>query len=331
MDFLTNPFIIAMMYLYQLFAGNLVLAIIAFTIIVRLVTYPLTAAQLRSTKKIQELAPKLKQLREKYKNDREKQAQAQMQLYRENNVNPLGGCLPLLVQFPVLIGLYGAIYSSLAVTPLQMLDVQHRLLIPDLAKLLPLKNQFLWLNLGQPDPLFILPILVVATTWLQSKLTVPQATDPKDPSASMARQMTIIMPLMVGLLSLSFASGLSIYWVVSNLAGVAQYAMMGRIHWGQLFGRAPAPASASGFTPTPIEPAPEPVKPKRKLLEEPDRSERTDRGDKEKAAAPALKKKALSETGYTPGGYKNVKPPTSNLNRKKKPGAPTARKTSDKN
>ncbi len=329
MDFLTNPFIVAMMFLYQLFAGNLVIAIIAFTIIVRLVTYPLTAAQYKSSRKMQELAPKLKQIREKYKNDREKQAQAQMALYRENNVNPLGGCLPLLVQFPVLIGLYGAIYSSLAATPLQMLDVQHRLMVPDLARLLPLQNQFLWLNLGQPDPIFLMPILVVATTWLQTKLTMPPTTDPKDPSAAMTRNMTTIMPLMIGLISLSFASGLSLYWIISNVAGIAQYALMGRVNWGSLFGRAPAPASTGFISTTAIDPAPEPVKPKRKVESLPEKSER---GDKEKVDMPALKKKSLSETGYTAGGYKNVKPPTSanNLNRKKKPGAPVTRKTPDK-
>jgi YidC/Oxa1 family membrane protein insertase len=196
---------------------------------------------------MQEVAPRLAEIKEKYKNDREKQAQAQMALYREAGVNPLAGCLPLLIQFPVLIGLYGAIYAGLAQTPLQFVDLTHRLLIPGLSDMLPLKNTFLWMNLGQPDQTMILPILTVVTTWLQMKLTMPPPSDSKDPSAAMSRNMTTIMPLMIGLFSLSFASGLSIYWIVSNVVGIVQYAMMGRVDWRGVFGRrtvtAPAPAA----------------------------------------------------------------------------------------
>lgn len=253
MDFLTNPFIVILMWLYQVFGQSLVLAIIVFTILTRVVTYPLTAAQLKSSKKMQEVAPRLAELKEKYGKDREKMAQAQMQLYREAGVNPLGGCLPLLIQFPVLIGLYGAIYAGLAQTPLQFVDLSHRLLIPGLSDMLPLQSTFLWMNLGQPDTTMILPILTVVTTWLQMKLTVPPAADPKDPSAAMSRNMTTIMPLMIGLFSLSFASGLSIYWIISNVVGIVQYAMMGKVDWGAIFGRrtatAPAPAAVAVESP----------------------------------------------------------------------------------
>lgn len=253
MDFLTNPFIVILMWLYQLFGQSLVLAIVVFTILSRLVTYPLTAAQLKSSRKMQELSPRLAELKEKYGKDREKMAQAQMELYREAGVNPLGGCLPLLIQFPVLIGLYGAIYAGLAQTPLQFVDLTHRLLIPGLSDMLPLKSTFLWMQLGQPDTTMILPILTVVTTWLQMKLTTPAPTgDSKDPSAAMSRNMTTIMPLMIGLFSLSFASGLSIYWVVSNVVGIVQYAMMGKVDWGAVFGRpkaAPAPAAVAVESP----------------------------------------------------------------------------------
>jgi YidC/Oxa1 family membrane protein insertase len=245
MDFLTNPFIVALLFLYQVLGGSLVLAIVAFTILTRVITYPLNTAQIKSSRKMQELNPKLQQLKDKYKGDREKLAQAQMALYKEAGVNPMAGCLPLLIQMPILFGLYGAIYAALGSTPLQLIDLQHRLLIPSLSGLVPLQNQFLWMNLGQPDATFILPFLVVVTTWLQSKLTMPPSADPKDPSAAMSRNMTLIMPLMIGLLSLSFASGLSIYWVVSNVAGIAQFAMMGKIDWRNVFGRAPVAAPAS--------------------------------------------------------------------------------------
>jgi YidC/Oxa1 family membrane protein insertase len=248
MDFLTNPFTTALLFLYQFLGQNIVLSIVVFTVLTRVLTYPLSYQQIKSSKAMQELQPKLKQLQEKHKGDREKLAQEQMRLYREHGVNPLAGCLPLLIQMPILFGLYGAINASLASTPLQILDLQHRLLVPDLARLVPLHNQFLWLNLALPDPTFILPILVVATTWLQSKLMTPTPTnaDPKDPSAAMSRNMTIMMPLMIGMFSLSFASGLSIYWVVSNLVGIAQYAMLGQLHLENILpGR-----KSTGFVPT---------------------------------------------------------------------------------
>jgi YidC/Oxa1 family membrane protein insertase len=231
MDFLTNPFIAVLLFLYQILAQNYVLALIVFTIVVQVITYPLTRASMQSSKKMQELSPRLNKLKEKYKDDREKMAQAQMQLYREAGVNPMAGCLPLIIQMPILFGLYGAISHTLSGTPLQVLDLHHRLSIaPDLKALFPLQNQFLWLNLGLPDTTPVLPILVVATTWLRTKLTTPTPTDPKDPSAAISRQMLIMMPLMTGLISVSFASGLSIYWVASNMVGVAQYLMMGRVN-----------------------------------------------------------------------------------------------------
>src|SRR5262249_54028720 len=167
-----------------------------------------------------------------------------MRLYREHGVNPLMGCLPLLIQFPILIGLYGAIQRALATSPLQVLDLSHRILTPSLSHMIPLHQKFLWLNLGAPDPLYILPILVVASTYLQSKLMTPAPTtnDPKDPQAAMARNMTLMMPLMIGLFSLQFPSGLSIYWVFSNLAGIGQYAMLGKIDINNLFCRKPTSA-----------------------------------------------------------------------------------------
>lgn len=238
MDFLTNPFTTALLFLYQILGQNIVLTIIVFTLIIRLLTFPLTYQQLKSSKAMQTLQPKLKELQEKYKGDREKLAAAQMELYRENGVNPLAGCLPLIVQLPILLGLYGAISRSLAATPLQVLDLGHRLLVPSLANLIPLQNSFWIWNLGVPDTTFILPIIVVATTWLQQKLIMPvnPNADPKDPSVAMSRNMTIMMPLMIGFFSINFASGLSIYWTVSNIAGILQYALLGKVDVRAAFG-----------------------------------------------------------------------------------------------
>jgi len=243
MDFLTNPFATALLFLYQLLGQNMMLTIVVFTVIIRLLIFPLTYQQLKSSKAMQELSPKLKELQEKLKGDREKLAAAQMELYKTHGVNPLAGCLPLVVQFPILIGLYGAISRALATSPLQVLDLSHRLIAPGLAHLIPLQNTFGPWNLGLPDTLFILPIIVVATTWLQQKLLMPvnANADPKDPSVAVSRQMTVMMPLMIGFFSLQVPSGMAVYWIVGNLFGIGQYTAMGRANFRNLFGR-PAPA-----------------------------------------------------------------------------------------
>lgn len=245
-DIIINPFITILTFLYSMLGHNIVLAIAVFTVIIRLVTSPLMMSQQRSAKAMQELQPKLKKLQEKYKNDREKLAQAQMALYKEHGINPFGGCLPLLVQLPILLGLYQAIILALAGTPYQLMGLSGRLLIPGLDHLVPLNNMWLSMDLTQsptanPSYALIFPLLVMSTTWLQSKVTMPApAGDDNSQAASMTKSMTTIMPLMFGFFSLSFSVGISIYFVVSNLVGIAQYALMGKADWGQLFGRSTA-------------------------------------------------------------------------------------------
>ena len=235
LDIIINPFITILLFLYLILGGNVILSIIVFTILIRLATYPLTMKQQRSSKAMTELQPELKKLQEKYKNDREKMAQAQWELYRQYGVNPLAGCLPLLIQLPIMLALYRAIVATLAATPLELLNLSGRLWVPELSDLVPLQNKFLWLNLAVPDPLYILPVLVVVTTWLQQKLLMPSTPSTgsgdrsADQAAQVSRQMMTIMPLMFGFFSLSFASGLSIYFIASNLIGIAQYALMGKI------------------------------------------------------------------------------------------------------
>jgi YidC/Oxa1 family membrane protein insertase len=238
-DFIINPFVTTLTFLYSVLGTNIVLSIIVFTVLVRLITYPLTMQQQRSTKAMQQLQPELKKLQEKYKNDKEKLAAEQMQLYRQFGINPLGGCLPMVVQFPVMLGLYQAIIFSLAATPYQLLELSGRLMIPGLDHLVPLQNSFLGLNLTQPpsglQPIsFALPILVVITTWLQFKMTMPASAPPAEgekpnQAAAMSQSMGTIMPVMYGFFALQFSVGLSIYFIVSNLVGIAQYAMMGKV------------------------------------------------------------------------------------------------------
>jgi YidC/Oxa1 family membrane protein insertase len=241
-DFLTNPFIVILLGLYNIFASNLGLAIIAFTVLVRIVIFPLTRASLETSKRTQMVAPEMKEIRELYKGDREKMAQAQMELYRKYGINPAAGCLPVVAQMPILFGLYGAIQAALSQTPLQLVDLYHRLMVPDMAQITPLHTRFLWLNLGLPDPIFILPILMVVTTWLQMRLTMPPVTDSSDPMASSMKMMTTIFPVMMGFFSLNFASGMSLYWVLGNVLGILQYSLLGRIDWRTMRGKVVTPA-----------------------------------------------------------------------------------------
>jgi len=251
-DLILNPFVTILTWFYSVLNQDIVLAIIVLTVIIRFLTYPLLARQQESSRKMQQLQPKLKKLQEKYKNDREKLSEAQMKLYREHGVNPVGGCLPLLIQFPILIGLYQAIFFALAATPFQLVDLPERLLIPGLDHLIPLQRMWLGMDLTLPpttNPTYalILPALVLVTTWAQSKLTMSMSkqnksdNDDDDDSSvggqaqAMTQSMTTIMPLMFGFFSLSFSVGLSIYFVTSNLVGIVQYSPQGRAVLDRIF------------------------------------------------------------------------------------------------
>jgi len=243
-DLILNPFVTLLTLFYSLFGNNIVIAIIVFTVIVRFLTYPLLSKQQDSAKRMQEVQPQLNKLKEKYKDDREKLAQAQMELYKEQGINPLGGCFPLLIQFPILIGLYQAIFFALAATPFQLVDLSERLLIPGLDGLIPLQNMWLGMDLTQPptppiNPAYalLLPLLVMGTTYVQSKMTMPAAsTGGNDQAAAMTRNMTTIMPIMFGAFALSFSVGLSVYFITSNVVGIIQYSPMGKRVLDQIFG-----------------------------------------------------------------------------------------------
>jgi len=220
-QFFLQPMLNGMLLLYSVLGHNFAAAIAVLTIAIRLITLPLTLPQQKSAKKMQEVQPQLKALQKKYKDDKEKLAQAQMALYKEAGVNPLGGCLPMLIQFPIWIGLYQSIMKALGAGPLQLVELStniYEALLPNLSPLLPINNQFLWLDLGKPDPLYILPVIVVATTWFQQKVMTAPAGDAQ--SSSMNQSMQVMMPLMLGFFSLQFSSGLALYFIISNVVGV---------------------------------------------------------------------------------------------------------------
>jgi YidC/Oxa1 family membrane protein insertase len=241
-----DPMINSLMWIYSGLAQNFGLAIIVFTILVRVITYPLTASQMKSTQAMQEMqkSKKWQDIQKKHKGDREKLAQEQMKLYKEMGVSPFGSCLPTIIQFPIIIGLYQAIIRALAVTPIQLLELtRHLYPFYSAALLIPLNQYFLWLDLSVPEKDYgisiagfgipILAVLVVGTTFLQSRLMTPPTT-PGDQGAGMGRAMTLYMPLFMGYLAYSFPSGLALYFVTSNVVGVLQYGLLGRLDWRNL-------------------------------------------------------------------------------------------------
>ncbi len=233
-----DPMINSLLWIYDLLGDNFGVAIIVFTALIRVLTFPLTNQQLRSTQKMQEMqqSKKWKEIQKKYKNDRQKLQEEQLKLYREMGINPFSGCLPLLIQFPIIIGLYQAIIRALAATPMQLLDLAKHLYSFIPSSIIPLNSTFLWMDLGQPERLYlpflpsvgipVLAILVVVTTYLSTKMTTPPSPDSQ--SAQMTRMMGIYMPLLLGWLAYTYASGLALYFVVSNLLAILQNMAMGR-------------------------------------------------------------------------------------------------------
>lgn len=231
-----DPITNLLLLFYSLLNGQTVLAVAVLTLLVRLALIPLTIKQQQSMREQRKIQPKLKKIQEKYKNDQERLGQEQMKLYREAGVNPASGCLPLLIQFPLMIGLYRAIIRALAATPLGLLDLTTHIYrvdwLPNLSALPPLQSQFWWLDLAMPDPLYILPVLVVITSWFQQKLISSMnpstASAGDDQAQAMTQSMQVTMPLFMGFVSMNYASGLSVYLVISNLVGILQYYLVGK-------------------------------------------------------------------------------------------------------
>lgn len=234
----------ALLMFYDLLGNNYVLAIAVFTIVIRLITLPLNIRQQKSMQKTQEIQPQIQAIQKKYK-DNPARMQEEFKKIGYKPTESIMGCLPLLIQMPVLFGLYRAIIVTLGSTPQSLFELTKSVYpFIDLTPLLPVANKFLclpfmnsipvlhggcWLNLGQPDPIYVLPVLVFSTMWLQQKLMTPQTQPDKNkkgkddnPAAAMSKSMQTTMPLMFGFFSLSFPSGLSIYFVLANIIGIGQ-------------------------------------------------------------------------------------------------------------
>jgi YidC/Oxa1 family membrane protein insertase len=234
-----NPITNALLWLYDILGNNFILSLTVFTIFTRILMLPLNLRQQRSMVKTQEMQPQIRAIQQKYKDNPQKM-QEEFQKIGYNPAESLSGCLPLLATMPILFGLFQVLRLILGSTPQTLFELTQRVYAGiDLTNLLPIESNFLWMNLGQPDPYYILPILVFVTMFVQTKFTSPttaKKNDDKsksnnkkgskdqqdDPTAAMTQSMQYTMPIMFGFFSLSFQAGLSIYFVLSNLIGIAQ-------------------------------------------------------------------------------------------------------------
>ncbi|MBA9085918.1 YidC/Oxa1 family membrane protein insertase [Fontibacillus solani] len=179
------------------FDGAYGIAILIMVLIVRTLILPLTLKQVKSSKAMQAIQPEIQKIREMYKDNPEQQQQETMKLFQENKVNPMAGCFPLIIQMPVFIALYNSIYYNSAIR----------------------EHSFLWLQLGEPDKLFILPLLAALTTFIQTKMM--SNINPSGMQGPM-KFMMFIYPVLIFIMAYNFAAALPLYWIFSNLYTIAQ-------------------------------------------------------------------------------------------------------------
>lgn len=187
---------------------NYGLAIIIFTVLLKLIMFPLTVKQVKSMGKMQELQPRTQEIQKKHKDNPQKSQQMVMEIYQKEKVNPFAGCLPLLVQMPILFALFSALryFFDPAVHP--EVKLEHA--------------TFIWIaNLGQPD-LYILPLLTAVATFAQQWFSMVNKNDQTQ------KTLLYIMPVFMGWISRSFPSGLALYWVVYSVVSAIEHLLIRR-------------------------------------------------------------------------------------------------------
>lgn len=194
MDYLSGIMLEILRFFYAIGGHNYGLAIIWLTIAVNIALYPLTLSSIQQMSAMQRVQPRMQEIQKKYKDDPKKQQQETMDLYKSEGVNPLGGCLPVLLKIPFFLALFFALQSK------------------EFTQLIGTSAGFLWIsNIAKPDPTYIFAALIGVSTWLS------QRTMPAAPGQGGA--MLMIMPFFITFISISFPAGVQIYWVVSNLMG----------------------------------------------------------------------------------------------------------------
>lgn len=222
MSLLYQAFGFVFYHLYQV-VQNYGLTIIIFTILFKLVLLPFNIKQTNSTREMQALQPKIKSLQKKYKNNPEQLNREMTNLYKVYNVNPMSGCLPLLLQMPIMFALFEILRNP----------DKWIFLNGDMANVV---QKFLWIpSLGQPDPLYILPILTVLATFLTQKLTmVAQEGTMDESTAGTQKTMLYMMPIIIGVTAIRFPAGVALYWVVQNIFTMVQQFIMLRRPYEQI-------------------------------------------------------------------------------------------------
>lgn len=202
---ITDLFTAVLTTLYSLLerfgVGSYGLAIIILTVIIKIILYPLTKKQIESMKAMQEIAPKMKKLQEKHKDNPQLLQQKMIQLYQDAGVNPMAGCLPMLIQMPILMAMYYTFFSF------------------DYGGSTP---SFLWVpNLSETDPLYILPLLAAGSTFLMQKISTVEVNQ-------QTKIMMIFFPLFMGFISLNLPAGLVLYWATQNVVQIVQQLLIYR-------------------------------------------------------------------------------------------------------
>jgi len=215
---LYKPLFNALILLVFIIPGhNVGLAIIALTVIIRIILLPSSLNASRQQKRIQDLQPQLKELQEKYKDDKQKQAEAMAQFYKDNKINPLGSCLPLLVQLPILIILYYVFINGLDTTRFDLL--YSWMPRPEFVQ-----TMFLGLDLGKPDKYYILPIIAGLLQFYQSWQMQPKTKpgEKEEMPAMLSKQMMFLMPAMTIFIAGRFPAALPLYWIVTTAFMIGQ-------------------------------------------------------------------------------------------------------------
>ena len=220
---ITKPMINSLVLLYSIFFNNFGISIIVFTGLIRLILFPLTLKQSRQMKAMSDLAPKMKMIQAKYE-DKAKQQQEIMKMYRARGMSPLGCLGPMIVQMPIFFGLFWSLRATLISTPERLSELSEKLYswLPQVHSAIPINSEFLWMDLGEysrNSPYqYLLPILVGVSTWMMQKMSSSVATTPQQESTN--RLMLWMMPAMFGFFTLNFENGLALYWIMSNLIGI---------------------------------------------------------------------------------------------------------------
>jgi YidC/Oxa1 family membrane protein insertase len=235
----TYPILNALLLLYHLF-GDMALSIIVLTVIIRLLLFPLYMKQLKSTKATQAIQPLMADIKKKYAKDQRAQMEAMQALYKEYGVNPAAGCLPLLVQLPVLYGLFYALNTVLKNPTLTGINNVIYPFLPHFSRLPNVNfdwftfiNPHWYISLGAPDPTHILPVLAGVATFIQLRMSQPRtASASKDAMSQQMQIMQFVMPFITFFFALNFPAGLALYWTTTSVFSmVQQYFVTG---WGSL-------------------------------------------------------------------------------------------------